>query len=284
MTTQISTYPEAERRLAPLAAAQSPDATVLYPILLNSIPKAGSSLLRAIVLAMPGAYWAGHIAATRELKTWRERLQRLQESLLDLRPGSVYAAHLPYAPEIAQWLHAQGMKQFFLYRDPRDITVSLRHFVMQQTPAPFHVLFTRLGSDEERLMAVIRGIGRGQRAYEVSRTAYPSVRLDCEVYLDWMSDSESYALRYEDFVSSTPGQRADAAGATVAGMLAYLGLPGHTPDAPLIEAILSQGMDPARSYTFRRGSSGAWREEYTPEHLAAFRSVAGDLLERLGYA
>ena len=118
--------------------------------------------MRALVLAMPGAYWAGHIAATRELSTEHERLQRLQACLVDLRPGSVYAAHLPYAPAIAQWLHAQGVKQCFIYRDPRDITVSMRYFVMQPTPAVFHALFTQLGSDEERLMAVIRGIGCGQ--------------------------------------------------------------------------------------------------------------------------
>ena len=102
--------------------------------------------------------------------------------------------------------------------------------------------------------------------------------------MGWLHDSTSYALRYEDLVSSTPGQRAAMAGTTVSGMLAHLGLADYPPEAPLIEAILCQGMDPARSYTFRRGLSGAWCEEYTEAHQATFDAVSGDLLERLGYA
>src|SRR4030095_6912089 len=114
---------------------------------------------------MPVTSWADHVEASRELRTWRERLQRLQERVRHLRPSAVYGAHLPYAPEIAGWLQAQGIKQFFLYRDPRDVTVSLRHYVMQQTSAAFHALFAQFSSDEARLLAVIRGIARGQSAY-----------------------------------------------------------------------------------------------------------------------
>ena len=257
---------------------------ISHPILLNSIPKAGSNLLHALVSAMPGCRRAGHVQAARELPSWQERLQRLQDCIRSPEPGSIYTGHIPYAPPIAQWLREQGIKQFFIYRDPRDTSVSLQHFVLTQTQAVFYPVFARLGNDAERLMAIIQGVGRGRAVYTVSASAYPSVRLDFEAYLGWLGDSQTYALRYEDLVSSVPGQRAQTAAATLVGMLAHIGLNGYDPHDPRVEAILQRGMDPAQSYTFRRGVCGGWREAYTAEHTAAFRTVAGDLLERLGYA
>jgi hypothetical protein len=48
-------------------------------------------------------------------------------------------------------------------------------------------------------------------------------------------------------------------------------------------SMLAASIDPSRSPTFRRGQIGGWREEFTAEHKALFKEVAGDILIELGY-
>lgn len=260
------------------------EGAVRYPILTCGVPKSGSSMLRALALQLPGAFWADHVEATRELATTEERLRRLEERFTDFSPGAVYSAHLPHSPEASEWLRKSGVKLLFIYRDPRDYTVSWQHYVVRQPPEfPPYRLFAELPSDDERLMAVIRGIGRGRTHHLVTTDAYPNVRLTFEAFLGWLDDPNAYALRYEDLVAPLGGARPAAARVAVAGMLAHAGLERHDPDSPLVARILERGTDPARSYTYRRGVAGTWNEAYGPEHRRAFDEVAGDLLVRLGY-
>jgi hypothetical protein len=48
-------------------------------------------------------------------------------------------------------------------------------------------------------------------------------------------------------------------------------------------SILVDAIQPRRSHTFRSGKTGGWREQFTEEHKALFKDIAGDLLVRLGY-
>jgi hypothetical protein len=48
-------------------------------------------------------------------------------------------------------------------------------------------------------------------------------------------------------------------------------------------SVLVGAIQPGRSRTFRSGKTGGWREQFTEEHKALFKDIAGDLLVRLGY-
>ena len=255
------------------------------PVLVNSIPKSGTNLLLNIVLAMPGTQYAGDLSLAAERDVPEDRLIFVKERILDLRSGRVYTGHIPYAIEIAEWLCEQGIKQLFIYRDPRDYTVSLYHYVMREAQPrhAYYEMFSNLGSDSERLLGAIRGIGQGQTKYRLSPSSVPNVRLIYEAYMGWITDKNTFALRYEDLVRGRAGQRSNKAASTVMDILWYLGVIRDTHDITLVDNILTEGMDPGKSHTFRRGGSGAWREEYTEQHIEAFRSVADDLLTELGY-
>jgi hypothetical protein len=214
-----------------------------------------------------------------------DRLVFVKERVLDLRSGRVYTGHVPYAIEIAEWLCKQRIKQLFIYRDPRDYTVSLYHYVMRkaQPRHAYYEMFSSLGNDSERLLGAICGIGQGQTKYRLSPSSVPNVRLVYEAYMGWVMDENTFAFRYEDLVGEEGGQRSDKAVSTVMDILRYLGMIRDTYGITLVDNILTEGMDPGKSLTFRRGGSGAWREEYTEQHIETFRSIADDLLTELGY-
>jgi hypothetical protein len=46
---------------------------------------------------------------------------------------------------------------------------------------------------------------------------------------------------------------------------------------------LEAAIQPKKSYTYRKGEAGNWREHFTPEHKDLFKQIAGDLLLQLGY-
>ena len=60
---------------------------------------------------------------------------------------------------------------------------------------------------------------------------------------------------------------------TIETILEFVGIP-CTQD--LLDRINADGFDPKKSNTYRKGSSGGWKDEYTPEHIEAFRKIFND--------
>ena len=249
------------------------------PILVNSIPKSGTNLLRNIVLSIPHTWYV----ADMEEAVWKffepdERLRFVKKQIIDLRPGCVYTGHIPYSDEIASWLSQQGIKQLFIYRDPRDVTVSYYHYVMEYV-GPAHFIYgeyNAVDSDAERLLISICGVGEGKFKYHASSSSLPNIKLVYDNFIGWINDKNTYSIRFEDLID-----RDDKAIKQVKQILEFIGVPSND---QVIYDILRQGSDPQKSHTFRRGVAGSWKEEYTVQHIDAFKKVGGDnLLEKLGY-
>lgn len=255
-----------------------------YPILVNSIPKSGTNLLFNIICAIPGMWhsgWEYDMSLAVERHIPEKRLSFIQERLLDLSPGCVYTGHISYSPEIAEWLCKNKIKQVFIYRDPRDVTVSGCHYIMKDIHPrhEYYETYEKLGSDSERLLALIRGVGEGRTKYRWSATSTTNIRLVYEIFVRWTADSNTLAVRYEDLIDKTPCDNNKAV-TTVRSILEFLEMPYNT---KLIHEILSTGREPAKSQTFRLGRQGTWKEEYTEQHIRAFKEITGDLIEKLGY-
>jgi len=211
-----------------------------------------------------------------------ERLQLVQSAIKDPKPGDVYRGHIPYEPEISDWLRTQGVKTLVIFRDPRDQTVSLTNWVMRDTQPrhDFYAKFAALGDFNARLMGAIKGIGAGRDAYHLTLEDQPNIRLMYMVFAGWLDAPNTHTLYFEDIVGDSK-HKSDHVDKTVGEMLTFLGL---SPEPALIHDIVSEGMNPKRTQkVFRKGRSGDWRNHYTPEHIAAFEQVAGDLLSQLGY-
>jgi hypothetical protein len=246
------------------------------PVLVNSIPKSGTNLLMNIVFALPNARFVEDMSLASSVDKPEERLEFVRERIRDLSPGAVYTGHIPYSPAIADWILREGIQQVFIYRDPRDITVSGYHYIMERQPKhDYYELYASLKSDSERLLASICGIGEGRTKYKLSPSSIPNIKLVFDAYEQWLSDANTFSLSYEDLTEAE-----DNGMDVTEKMLHFLGVPF---DEALVEMILSRGKDPNRSLTFRRGGSGAWKDEYSERHIEAFQLMAGDLLETWGY-
>ena len=54
-------------------------------------------------------------------------------------------------------------------------------------------------------------------------------------------------------------------------------------DVEELAQAMKSSIDPTRSHTYRKGSSGGWRSRFTDEHRRLFDEVAGDLLRQYGF-
>jgi len=255
-------------------------------VLCNSIQKSGTHLIVGLAAALPGlraygrrAYWH-HLnrerVEPRKRPTLEGEIRRLRKCL----PGEIYRGHLAAAPQIADLLHRRGFKHLFVYRDPRDVVVSLmfwweRHQEIDAWPFRY---FQGLASSEERLRFLIEGWPANLDDPRFpAEVGYPNVAERFAEFLPWLSDPQCLSIRFEDLVG--PESKTD----TYRRIAEYLLTDPTQDQLSLAVEHMSAGSDPSQSKTFRKGRSGDWRETLNAEHVALMKRYAGKLLVELGY-
>ncbi len=255
-----------------------------HPILVISIPKCGTYLLRNILLGLPGTRFRKHIWIHPTLIDSPLALAQCKKDLSNFKKGEVRLCHIPFHPDLGMWLDKQGIKRIFIYRDPRDYAVSHYHFIMDLIPRhPYYEIFKHCQTNGERLMACIRGIGEGQRAGTLSESSFPNVDILYRRFLGWRNAPHTFSLRYEDLIQKADKDSIPKTKELFASLFSYLGiLKNRLSDEALIE-LLKVARNPKNAHTFRRGLEGSWRSEYTKSHITAFKEIANNLLLELGY-
>jgi sulfotransferase 6B1 len=108
----------------------------------------------------------------------------------------------------------------------------------------------------------------------------PDVDSLFRAYLPWREIQGVRTTTFERLVGprggGSPGDQRDE----VRGILGHIGFPLRGRLA--VDAISRRVFSP-ESPTFRSGQVGGWRRYFKPEHVAAFKQVAGQLLIDLGY-
>lgn len=243
----------------------------LPKVLVNSVPKSGTNLLFQIIMGIPG------------MKKDRDNFyhQGNFHTFNGLRPGEVATAHLPALPEIKDRL--KGIKHLFISRDLRDVAVSWSHFIHQRLPDhPLRPYFDKYAfTPEERLLAVIRGVTFPADVIpHPDLPRYPSIYEEFRTIYDWRNTPDVFHIRFEDLISSPESRQR-----TIHQIIDHLW--DNSAQLPYPQADLYQWMvqniHPKSSETFRKGKVGSWREEFTSEHKAAFKEIAGQFLVELGY-
>lgn len=254
------------------------------PVLLITIPKCGTHLLRSVLLLLPQTRWRGVLLGIDQVPGRSERLSMCQKRLENARPAHVYTGHVPYDPELAAWLDEQKISKIFVYRDPRDYAVSLYHFIMNTKPRlPLYERLAALGSNASRLMACIRGIGENAAWSGISANSLPNVQLYYQQFLGWLDDPNSFAIQFEDLIGDGSNGLSPLAAKTVQAMLEHLRILKEPLSSSFLEEFIHSAMDPSKSPTFRMGKTGTWRDEFNSEHIQAFKELGGKLLIQLGY-
>lgn len=247
-------------------------ATGSTPILANSMPKAGTNLLLRVLYLMPPLH--------RKLMhtLLNADPSELYGKLESIRPGQIAAAHLYHTPQLAHTLLDLNIKHIFMIRDPRDIVVSnFIYITYKDTRHRLHHYFSEtLHSDEERLSASIAGIKANLLRDNVESR---SIAQHIEQYLPWMNDDWNYIVRFEELIGGRGGGHEDKQLEVLTGICNYI-------DLELSEQELNRVANQAfftSSRTFFKGNIGSWKEHFTDRHRNMFKSLAGEMLIKLGY-
>ncbi|TYR81750.1 sulfotransferase domain-containing protein [Priestia megaterium] len=249
----------------------------LPKVLINSVPKSGTHLLLQIILGIPGmkfrkatadsfVFYADHY---KEVKT--------------IAGGDVALGHLPYNMALTSDINQTGIKHIFISRDLRDVTVSYMYFIINQCPE--HLIYRyfteHLKTNEERLQALISGIqlsGEDIKTYGFS--SFPNIlQLYGSIY-HWQGKQHLCELKYEDLVRNEESQKKE-----LFKIIDYLwdDLQSLNLSKENLFDLMKKNINPEKSWSFRKGKIGGWREIFSEEHKSTFKDNAGKFLIDFGY-
>jgi hypothetical protein len=243
-------------------------------ILINSVPKSGTNLLIQIAKGIPGIF--------QDQKTFYHSENYLE--VLNIRPGEMVSSHIPYNEEFSQQLKAHSIKQLFIYRDLRDVAVSLVYFIndkLHDHPL-FPVFQKRIRTFEEQLNAIICGVqligDEKQNIYGIEE--YPGIFREYLPIYKWIDDPTICSVRFEDLVCNKSSKEKEILKIIdfLWGDLGYLGI-----DKLKLLKKMKQNINPKESWTYRKGVIGNWRNEFTLDNKKNFKEKAGDFLVKYGY-
>jgi hypothetical protein len=244
------------RKLAGRAAR-----TGLPRVLVVSLPKAGTHLVERAVCLHPRL----HRRFLPTLNPENVGEDRLAGRVGALRPGQVLVAHLPFDPAYPALL--EDVKTIFAVRDPRDMAVSLAHYIAGRGAHPLHFAYSERPDARSRLELAILGDPE-------ARPPAPSLASLLAGFSGWL-DSGALVVRFEDLIGSRGGGDDEAQARAIRAIYDRLGI---EPPARLTERLFSSA-----SPTFRQGRIGGWRESFDDELEALFEREAGEWMEVYGY-
>lgn len=225
------------------------------PVVFTSIPKAGTHLTERLLCLHPYYY--------RTMTSTISSPDRLTQHAASLSNGQLLCAHIQYSSAIDDFLRERGIKVVFSLRDPRDILVSRAHYIYVTPDHYLHGLALRYPNLRDRIAVLIEGEPNSRLV------PYREILLG---FAGWLS-TDAIVVRFEDLADQhrRPGVVTDVFG--------RLGIPV---DEVRREKIAASTVS-AASPTFRRGTSGEWKDVFNESLLRLFHDAVGDILPVLGY-
>lgn len=242
----------------------------------NAMPKSGSHLflqiLHGIAKVAPFRY-VDHkplrtITAEGRIRSKKEILSDLKT----LRSGAIGWGYLTSDADYVKFIENHpDLISFFVYRDPRDRLISSIFYAVDIHPGHAQHKYYKSISMEERIKTEI--LGRDVPGLE----HLPNIRDQYARYIEWLDCPSVLCLKFEDLILN---QRE-----TLVNILEHIEQGSFKIPMSREEsiAVIEQAIQPEKSPTFREGKSGKWREHFNEEHKEIFKTVAGDLLIKLGY-
>jgi hypothetical protein len=238
-------------------------------VYVTSVPKSGTNMLMNILSLFPQLTLNGTLVGL----TKEEQVNRIGK----LRRGCVISSHLSLSPQLEKILVRRNVKVIFIIRDPRDVCVSLHHWIKRFRDHYFHSSYMNYANDYERLMICIKG----QEALLSNGIKNGLVSIENHFLRRsaWLDYPGCCSVRYEHLVGPSGGGDTKQQREEINRIERFLDLTLSLRDMDyVVKNIYS-----TKSATFRKGQIGGWREEMTEAHKSAFKEVSGQLLIDLGY-
>lgn len=243
------------------------------PLFFTSVPKAGKNLIytflgaweyrrtdlsREAALAAAEAPWlarSGHRSTyalgsddPHRLASAKEALQDFLQRTAALSGKSVIHHHFPHTPEIADRLKGTDLAVVFVYRDPRDILLSMADYILNQSK-PAHLaqalgkmcrqnLIERLWQGDELLLPFPDYLG---------------------MFAGWRDEPGVLGLRFESLIGENGGGTRNEQSIAVASLAEKLRLPVGSKLEQAQGRIFNRNAG-----TFFMGQANRWRRETDP--------------------
>ena len=236
-------------------------------IVSNSLPKAGTHLLERALCQHPNLYRAP--VRTLHRRTMGPGDDDFTVRLARLRPNQILVTHLDYSTERAGILREHDTRSLFMVRDPRDIAISQAHFIGRKASHAHYELFAAIPDLSDRIALVIEG---------APDHGFSSLRQRLDSYAGWL-ESDSLVVRYEDLIGGAGGGNDQQQRATLDAVFRHIDLTLTDDELARLAGEVFSDASP----TFRRGSTGQWRDQFDERATHLFETQVGDLAARYGY-
>ncbi len=185
-----------------------------------------------------------------------------------------WATHCPYVKSYANTLSHADYRILYLYRDPRDVVVSLALFIRDKDKQVWPGA-QQISLNEVITRLITGGPSMHQTAHHISAQG---IRKVYEAYRPWMSLPNVLIIRFEDLIGPQGGGDGYAQINTIMAIAKHI-------DHPLeeYEAAYLGGAIFGCTEIFNKGQIGSWKEYFTQAHKQLFKKHAGQLLIDLGY-
>ena len=252
-------------------------------IMCNSYPKSGTHLLYQILYSIPDYQKWEDIISVQALCGIMNTADHIRWKVGSVPDNSIFRSHLMYSPETLEILRSQGnCKQFFIYRDLRDVAVSHARWITKERRIFLHEIYLNKESFDEQLMSSIRGVPVGSPLG--SNVSQPDIGQDFARWKGWIDDPDTLAVKFEDLVGERGGSSEETRLLLIEKILDRLEV--SLSQQQIRSKFASRRMNPEESHTFKKGGKGqrgGWKDAFNDEHKDAFKQVAGKLLIELGY-
>ncbi len=174
---------------------------------------------------------------------------------------------------LQEWTETGAPKIIFMYRDPRDVILSMVNFLSGKTAQGFgnfseNLAYSRILSTKETLPEKL--------SYALSDPSFPC-NGDHERCLWLLNHPNVCKVSFEELVGARGGGSDEAQEAAVGRIVEFLGLP-QDPQT-LAGKLFSRD-----AFTFFRGQIGSWREAFTPAQAPLIARRLQDMIDLYGYA
>lgn len=234
-----------------------------YEFVAYTVPKSGSHLLDAAIRMLTGRFNFFYVNPVRPLRTVEEGLNRITylKSI-----GRYEMGHICYDETDARLREKLNCKILFVYRDPRDTTLSFVDWIDRGGDGgPSGNAWSAMSRDE-KIMYVLKNVhGQGINAFFRSRVG-------------WLNPSVSIPVKFEDLVGEKGGGTSEDQLRQLREIADHIGLEASDDELKVVGDSIY-----GNSHTFNVGQICRWKKEFNEEHIQYAKGQIGDLLIYLGY-
>jgi len=254
-----------------------------------TIPKSGTHLLSKCINLLKNKTVTDHVNPKKPSKskkciniTQKIFIDSQDDRILDRiieksHKGQSFASyHLVHSTIHEELLLKTAQVGLLLIRDPRDQLLSFINWVcehsIRDTKTFNKTLLDFIDGKKRSDVHVVRMHSLSNFIWSFGIAEY------YKLFLPWMSLKEFYTVRFENLVGSKGGGSDELQEQELSNIARHLNIPLSKERLEHTKANLFGGTN-----TFKKGQIGSWKEHFTPQHKAAFKRVAGQLLIDLGY-